>query len=109
MVFFLDIFKVSFEVTVLVASPKLITFMRVPTIAFYDHDFNNNSTKCVCLKIDQFRIRRATSVPLGKGTKFALHHGKNVDNQTSRNRGFSRDVIAAKSAKSRCSQQPCWI
>ena len=23
-----------------------------------------------------FRIRRATSVPLGKGTKFALHHGK---------------------------------
>ena len=26
--------------------------------------------------IDPFRIRRATSVPLGKGTKFALHHGK---------------------------------
>ena len=26
-----------------------------------------------------------------------------------RNRGFSRDVIAAKSAKSRCSQRPCWI
>ena len=24
-------------------------------------------------------------------------------------RGFSRDVIAAKSAKSRCSQWPCWI
>ena len=24
-------------------------------------------------------------------------------------RGFSRDVIAAKSAKSRCSQRPCWI
>ena len=23
-----------------------------------------------------FPIRRATSVPLGKGTKFALHHGK---------------------------------
>ena len=23
-----------------------------------------------------FRIRRATSVPRGKGTKFALHHGK---------------------------------
>ena len=23
-----------------------------------------------------FRIRHATSVPLGKGTKFALHHGK---------------------------------
>ena len=23
-----------------------------------------------------FRIRRATSVPLGKGTKFILHHGK---------------------------------
>ena len=28
------------------------------------------------LKIDPFLIRRATSVPLGKGTKFALHHGK---------------------------------
>ena len=27
-------------------------------------------------QIDPFRIRRATSVPLGKGTKFALHHGK---------------------------------
>ena len=27
-------------------------------------------------RIDPFRIRRATSVPLGKGTKFALHHGK---------------------------------
>ena len=26
--------------------------------------------------IRPFRIRRATSVPLGKGTKFALHHGK---------------------------------
>ena len=26
--------------------------------------------------MDPFRIRRATSVPLGKGTKFALHHGK---------------------------------
>ena len=26
--------------------------------------------------IDPFRIRCATSVPLGKGTKFALHHGK---------------------------------
>ena len=25
------------------------------------------------------------------------------------NRGFSRDVIAAKSAKSRCSHRPCWI
>ena len=26
--------------------------------------------------IDSFPIRRATSVPLGKGTKFALHHRK---------------------------------
>ena len=26
--------------------------------------------------IDPFRIRHATSVPLGKGTKFALRHGK---------------------------------
>ena len=26
--------------------------------------------------VDPFRIRRATSVLLGKGTKFALHHGK---------------------------------
>ena len=26
--------------------------------------------------IDPFPIRRATSVPLGEGTKFALHHGK---------------------------------
>ena len=26
--------------------------------------------------IDPFPIRRATSVPLGKGKKFALHHGK---------------------------------
>ena len=26
--------------------------------------------------LDPFRIRRAISVPLGKGTKFALHHGK---------------------------------
>ena len=25
---------------------------------------------------DPFRIRRATSVPLGKAIKFALHHGK---------------------------------
>ena len=28
------------------------------------------------ISIDPFRIWRATSVPLGKGTKFALHHGK---------------------------------
>ena len=27
-------------------------------------------------RILPFRIRRATSVPLGKDTKFALHHGK---------------------------------
>ena len=26
--------------------------------------------------VDLFHIRRTTSVPLGKGTKFALHHGK---------------------------------
>ena len=28
------------------------------------------------LTIDPFRIWRATSIPLGKGTKFALHHRK---------------------------------
>ena len=28
------------------------------------------------VQIPPFHIRRATSVPLGKGTKFALHHGK---------------------------------
>ena len=40
--------------------------------------------KCLCILdiviwyyiIDPFPIRCATSVPLGKGTKFALHHGK---------------------------------
>ena len=31
---------------------------------------------CSFILIDPFRIRCATSVPLGKGTKFALHHGK---------------------------------
>ena len=30
----------------------------------------------LALLILPFRIRRATSVPLGKATKFALHHGK---------------------------------
>ena len=43
---------------------------------------SQNPPKCFFLLfltdslIDPFRIRRATSVPLGKGTKFALHHGK---------------------------------
>ena len=35
-----------------------------------------NSYFPLILTIDPFRIRRAASVPLGKGTKFALHHGK---------------------------------
>ena len=29
-----------------------------------------------CFLIDPFRIRPATSLLLGKGTKFTLHHGK---------------------------------
>ena len=38
---------------------------------------NSHSKKLFApLLILPFRIPRATSVPLGKGTKFALHHGK---------------------------------
>ena len=39
---------------------------------------NNTVSRKIILSfaIDPFPIRCATSVPLGKGTKFALHHGK---------------------------------
>ena len=38
--------------------------------------FLDSRPDCPLLQIDAFHIRRATSVPLGKCTKFALHHGK---------------------------------
>ena len=47
-------------------------------------DYNNR-----LVIILPFPIRRATSVPLAKGTKFALHHRENVDNQMPRNTNFT--------------------
>ena len=37
------------------------------------------------------------------------HHDRCVKNVLSGNRGFSHDITAAKSCKSRYSQSPCWI
>ena len=39
-------------------------------------DLKNVQVPLLAMKILLFHIRRATSIPLGKGTKFALHHGK---------------------------------
>ena len=51
------------------------SFIIFLIISFMNKDSSKRLEK-VNQAIDPFRIRRATSVPLGKGTKIALHHGK---------------------------------